>query len=122
MKHKKKNRILGRERSQRLSLLRGLTHDLLLYGSLTTTKPKALELRRYFEPLVTTARRGLTRHTRRHLQKFLRAAEDMGRLEKVAKTHQNRPGGYVRITRLPIKREDNAPMARIDILTSEVAE
>jgi large subunit ribosomal protein L17 len=121
MKHGKKNRILSRARSQRLSLLRGLTSDLLKHGSITTTMPKAKELRRYFEPLVTTARQGLTRHTRRTLEKSLRAPADMERLHSIAKLHATRPGGYVRITRLPTKRQDDATMARVDILSEDVS-
>ena len=116
MKHRTNSRILNRERSERLSLLRGLTSDLLKYGSLVTTVPKAKELRRYFEPLVTKARAGVNRHTYIVLAKHLRAPEDLERLAEVAKTHANRPGGYVRISKLPTKRQDNAPMARIDIL------
>jgi len=120
MKHGKKNRILHRERSQRLSLLRGLSSDLLKHGSITTTLPKAKELRRYFEPLVTTARRGLDRHTRRTLEGSLRAPEDMERLHAVAKLHLTRPGGYLRITRLPTKRQDDATLARVDIVSGDV--
>ena len=121
MKHGKKNRILSRARSQRLSLLRGLASDLLEHGSITTTLPKAKELRRYFEPLVTTARAGLSRHTRQTLEKSLRRAEDMERLHAVAQRHMNRPGGYLRITRLPTKRQDDATLARVDILPGEVS-
>ncbi len=122
MKHRTKGRILHRERSQRLSLLRGLTSDLLLHGSITTTLPKAKELRRYFEPLVTAARRGMTRHNRLVLAKSLRAPQDMKRLHEVAKIHATRPGGYLRITRLPIKRQDDATLARVDILPSDTVQ
>lgn len=121
MKHRQKNRILGRARSQRLSLLRGLTSDLLKHHSLITTTAKAKELRRFFEPLVTTARQDLTRHVRSNLEKSLRAPEDMERLAKVARVHAKRPGGYVRITRLPTKRQDDAELSRIDILDSDVS-
>jgi large subunit ribosomal protein L17 len=120
MKHRTKGRILNRERSARLSLLRGLTSDLLKHGSIITTEPKAKELRRYFEPLVTKARAGLTRQSMRTLSKHLRAPEDMGRLTAVAALHAKRPGGYVRITKLPIKRQDDASMARIDIIAEDV--
>jgi len=121
MKHRTKGRILHRERSQRLSLLRGLTSDLLHYGTITTTLPKAKELRRYFEPLVTAARKGMNRHNRVMLSQSLRAPEDMERLHEVAKLHATRPGGYLRITRLPTKRQDDATMARVDIMPGEVA-
>lgn len=119
MKHRTKNRILGRERSQRLSLMRSLASDLLKHGTITTTRPKAQELRRYFEPLVTRARKGLTRHNRRNLIGQLREDEDMGRLENVAKMNPTRPGGYVRITKLPTKRQDDALMVRVDILSED---
>lgn len=122
MKHKSKQRILGRTRPQRLSLLRGLSSDLLKHGSLVTTTAKAKELRTYFEPLVTKTRGGLSRATRANLAKFLRHPEDMDRLAEVAKAHMTRPGGYLRITRLPIKRQDDAQMSRIDILDGDVVE
>lgn len=116
MKHRKKSRILGRERSQRLSLWRGLTHDLLVHRSLVTTGARAKELRRYFEPLVTQAKRGLTLETRRQLRRAVREAGDVQLLEAVAKNQGSRPGGYLRLTRLPARPADNARMIRVKII------
>ncbi len=122
MKHRTKGRILHRERSARLSLLRGLSSDLLLHGSITTTLPKAKELRRYFEPLITAARGEVTRHSYHKLAGSLRAPKDVKRLHEVAKLHATRPGGYLRITRLPTKRQDDATLARVDILPGNVTQ
>lgn len=120
MKHRKKNKILSRNRSQRRSLVRGLTSDLLRHGSIVTTRPKAQELRRYFEPLLTRARADVTLQTRRYLRGQLRAPADVDHLVRAAQIHLHRPGGYLRITRLPTKRRDDATMVRVDILGEDV--
>lgn len=116
MKHRKKSRIIGRERSQRLSLWRGLTHDLLVHRSLVTTGARAKELRRYFEPLVTKAKQSLTLEARRQLGRAVRETSDVRLLEALAKNQGSRPGGYLRLTHLPARPADNARMVRVKII------
>ena len=121
MKHKHKNRILGRTNNHRKALLRSLASSLLKHGSITTTQAKGKELRRYFEPLVTAAKRELTLHARRQLLSELLHDEDLATLLDVAKDNQSRPGGYLRLTRLPQYRHDAAEMVRVDILRETTA-
>lgn len=116
MRHKKNNRILGRNANQRLHLMQGLTGSLLEHGSIVTTEAKAKELRKHFEPLVTMAKQELTLANRRRLISSLMHKADLGALVEVAKKQAKRPGGYLRITKLPVTRTDAAHMARIDIL------
>jgi len=93
-----------------------LTSSLLEHKSLVTTEPKAKEFRRHFEPLVTHAKSELTLANRRYLLARLLHKKDLPLLLDVAKEHAKRPGGYLRITKLPITRADAARMARIDIV------
>jgi len=96
--------------------MQGLTGSLLEHGSIVTTEAKAKELRKHFEPLVTMAKQELTLATRRRLISSLMHKADLGALVEVAKKQAKRPGGYLRITKLPITRTDAAHMARIDIV------
>lgn len=116
MRHKHGNRILGRTADKRRHLFQSLTSSLLLHGSITTTEAKAKELRRFFEPMVTKAKRGEMLPIRRALLADLLHKTDLPRLYAVAKVNQTRPGGYLRLTKLPTKRMDDARMVRIDIM------
>ena len=116
MRKKKNNRILGRSSNQRLHLMRNLTSSILEHGSIVTSEAKAKEFRRHFEPLVTKARLELTLQNRRSLIASLMHIKELELLLEVAKKNSKRPGGYLRITKLPITRTDAAHMAKIDIL------
>ena len=116
MKHKRANRTLGRTANHREQLFKQLIGDLLQHGSLVTTMAKAKELQRQVEPLITTAKAELTLARRRQLLAKLHTADDVTRLTAIAKTHTTRPGGYTRISPLPVTRHDAAPTARVDII------
>lgn len=116
MKHRYNHRVLGRTATERHRLLQGLSSSLLRHGSVTTTAARAKELRRFFEPLVTHARQELTLHRRRRLLQKLLTKHDLPRLLEIALAQKGRPGGYLRITRLPCIRHDAASMVRIDIV------
>lgn len=119
MKHKHGNRILSRSAAQRGALFKGLTSDLLMHGSLVTTSAKAKELRRHFEPLVTRAKTASTLHQRRVLRSRLGHARDLASLLRIGQTLKTRPGGYLRLTRLPRERQDGALRVRVDIIDYE---
>jgi len=119
MKHRIAKRTLGRTANHRRALLRNLSSELLRHGSLVTTAPKARELRRYLEPLITEARRELSLARRRYLLSRLSASDDLDQLLEVAKAHRERPGGYLRLTRLPRTRHDAAEEMRVDILEGQ---
>ena len=116
MRKKVNNRILGRSADERLHLMRLLTSSLLEHGAITTSEAKAKELRRHFEPLVTRAKQELTLANRRLLLAELAHKTELQSLLEVAKKNEKRPGGYLRITKLPVTRSDAAHMAHIEIL------
>ncbi len=116
MKHKHSHRTLGRSADQRRKLLQGLSASLLEHRSVVTTAARAKELRRFFEPLVTEAKREVTLHRRRQLLRKLRRKGDLLLLLDMAKMHRDRPGGYLRITRLPTGRGDAAALVRVDMV------
>lgn len=114
MKHKQAHRILGRTVNHRTQLLRQLSRDLLRHGFLVTTEAKAKELRRYFEPLVTEARRNLTLPRRRRLLARLGSREHLEMLREAAQ-QTGRTGGYLRLVKLASRRSDGAGQVRVDM-------
>lgn len=99
-----------------------MTSSLLEHGSIVTTRARALELRRHFEPLVTLAKSELTLHRRRQLLAQLRGKRDLERLLTVAQQFQQRPGGYLRVTKLLTSRHDQAEMAQIALVETKTEE
>lgn len=116
MRKKNSKRILGRTSDRRDHLMKSLTSSLLEHGSIVTIEAKAKELRRHLEPLITRARGEVTLATRRRLISSLMHKQDLPSLLEVAKRNEKRPGGYLRITKVPSKRADAASMAKIEIL------
>lgn len=116
MRKKNNNRILGRAAHHRKGLLKNLTDSLLVHGSIITTEARGKELRSHFEPLVTAAKRELTLANRRKLLASLRTSDALKRLLAVAHEHKDRPGGYLRLTKLPHRSGDGASTVRVDII------
>ena len=116
MKHRHGNRILSRTAEQRKHLLQNLASALFTHGSIVTSEAKAKELRRFVEPLITDAKKELTVHRRRELLRKLGSPSDLTGLQKAAQQNSTRPGGYLRLTKLPVRRSDSAHEVRIDIL------
>ena len=116
MKHKKKGRTLGRTATKRKQLFTNMTTSLLEHGSIVTTEAKSKELRSFVEPLITEAKGELTLHRRRRLLSKLGKQDDLMSLVSVAKEHAKRPGGYLRLTKMPGVRGDGAAMVRIEII------
>lgn len=96
--------------------MKSLTSSLLEHGAIVTSEGKAKELRRHFEPLVTRAKEELSLANRRRLISSLMHKRELPELLEVAKKHAKRPGGYFRITKLPVSRADASRMARIEIV------
>ena len=114
--NKLRHRILSRPAHHRRMLMRNLTSSLLKSRSIVTTEAKGKELRKHIEPLITSAKGELTLAKRRQLLKHLLHKEDLPALLEVAKANATRPGGYLRLTKLPITRTDAAKEVRVDIL------
>ena len=116
MRHAKQKFTLGRERNQRLALLRALAESIVLHGSIETTLAKAKALRMVIEPLITKAKRG-TLADRRNVIKVLYTDKALKKLfTEIAPRYQTRPGGYTRITKLGHRVLDQGAKARIEFV------
>lgn len=123
-RHGYKGRKLGREKDQRLALMRSLSVALIEHGSIETTLPKAKELRPGFEKLVSKAKIG-DLHNRRQLVSALNSVTAAHKMVDQIAPAMKRTSGYLRIEKTAFRRGDNAPMARIsfvDSINTEVAE
>lgn len=116
MKHKHGNRILGRTAPVRKQLLINLSRSLLERGSIVTTEAKGKELRKFFEPLMTKARRKETLAGYRRMLSVLQSKKHVELLTEAAAKTGKRPGGYLRLTKLPISRNDSAKEVRVDFV------
>lgn len=115
-RHGYKGRKFGRERDQRRALLKGLATSLIEHGAITTTLPKAKELRPHVESLITKAKKG-DLHNRRQVIAALSTLEAAYKLvDEIAPQLTERDGGYLRITRTSLRVGDNAQMARISFV------
>jgi large subunit ribosomal protein L17 len=111
-------RLGGSPSHQRL-ILANLATSLFTYGKITTTEAKAKRLRPYAERLITKAKRG-DLHNRREIQKVIRDKEIVHRLlTEIGPLFAAREGGYTRITKTLPRKGDNAPMAVIELITSQ---
>ena len=117
MRHGDKNRKLGREKGQRVALLRSLARSLVLHEGITTTTAKAKALRPYVERLITMSKKG-TIASRRLIGSRLGGAPDVVRklYETLAPRYEKRIGGYTRITRLGKTGKRAADTSRIELL------
>jgi len=122
MRHKKAGRRLGRNSPHRKAMFRNMAASLLRHETIRTTLPKAKELRRVVEPLITMAREdGVAR--RRLAYDRLRDKEVVGKLFKdLGPRFRNRPGGYLRILKLGPRAGDSAPMAIVQLVESPSGE
>jgi large subunit ribosomal protein L17 len=116
MRHRKSGRKLGRNSSHRKAMFRNLAASLLRHETVRTTLPKAKELRRVVEPLITLAKEDGA--SRRRLA-FDRLRDDVavGRLfGELGPRFKSRPGGYLRILKIGYRAGDSAPMAIVQLL------
>lgn len=114
-RHGYKGRKLGRERDQRIALIRSLSVALIEHGSIETTLPKAKELRPGFEKLVSKAKKG-DLHNRRQVVQALASVPSAHKLVDEIAPAITRTSGYLRIERTRLRRGDNAQMARISFV------
>lgn len=114
-RHGYKGRKLGRERDQRLALMRSLSVALVEHGSIETTLPKAKELRPGFEKLVSKAKKG-DLHNRRQLVSALNSVPAAHKMVDQIAPAMQRTSGFLRIEKTALRRGDNAQMARISFV------
>lgn len=114
MRHRKAGRHLGRDSAHRKALYRNLVTDLLRYERITTTDAKAREIRPIAEKMITLGRRG-DLHARRQALSYIYDRYVVEKVfEDIAPRMADRPGGYLRITRLEPRKGDGAKMAVIE--------
>jgi large subunit ribosomal protein L17 len=121
MRHGQGLRKLGRTTSHRLAMLRNMTVSLLRHEEITTTLPKAKELRRVVEPMITLGKKATLANRRLAFDRL----RDRGIVEKLfgdlGPRFAKRNGGYLRILKMGFRNGDNAPMALVT-LTEQAAE
>lgn len=117
MRHGVSGRNLSRTTSHRLAMFRNMVTSLLQHERIYTTVPKAKELRRFADRMITLGKRG-DLHARRQAMAFVREKGVVHKLfEEIALRYQNRPGGYTRIVKMGYRRGDAAPMCLIELVT-----
>lgn len=116
MRHCVSGRKLSRATDHRLALLRNQVTDLLRYGKLNTTEPKAKEVRPLVEKMITLGKQG-TLHARRQALAFVTDENVVSKLfADIAPKYANRPGGYTRLVKLGPRLGDGAEMARLELV------
>ncbi len=116
MRHRLSNRKLNRTSSHRLAMLRNMTNSLLRHEVIRTTLPKAKELRRVAEPLITLGKAPSLANRRLAFSR-LRDREMVTKLfNELGPRYQYRHGGYLRILKFGFRQGDNAPMALVELL------
>lgn len=120
MNHRKSGRKFGRNSSHRKAMFRNMAVSMIMHEVIRTTLPKAKELRRVIEPLITLAKVDSVANRR---LAFARLRDDaaVGKLFTViAPKNAERPGGYLRILKHGFRAGDNAPMAIVELVEREV--
>ena len=116
MRHRLSNRKLNRTSSHRLALLRNLANALLKEEVIKTTLPKAKELRRVAEPLITLGKRPSLANRRLAFDRTRDRDIVVKLFDVLGPRYANRNGGYLRILKCGFRQGDNAPMAYVELL------
>src|SRR5579872_4459626 len=127
MRHRVAHRKLGRVTEHRIAMLRNQATALLRHEHLTTTVPRAKELRPFVERLITIAKRGVAAGAngqaltaRRLVMKDVQDREVVTKLfDTLAPRFESRPGGYTRLLRLGFRKGDAAEIAQVELIGSE---
>ena len=116
MRHRHGLRKLNRTSSHRLAMLRNMTVSLLKHELIKTTLPKAKELRRVAEPIITLGKNPTLANKRLAFNR-LRDRDIVGKLfDELGPRYKARHGGYLRILKFGFRQGDNAPMALVELL------
>lgn len=115
-RHGYKGRKFGRERDQRRALLKGLATNLVDHGSIETTLPKAKELVRYIEKLITKAKKGDLASRRQVIAGLTTQSAAFKLVDEVAPQLSGRSSGHVRVKRTRVRKGDGAEMASISFV------
>ncbi len=116
MRHRQSGRKLKRNAAQRRSLLANQAKSLIEHERITTTVPKAKELRRYLEPLITRAKEATVHRKRLAFAKLQSRRAVVKLFDELGPRYRERPGGYTRILRAGHRKGDSAPLAVIELV------
>lgn len=120
MRHRKSGRHLGRTSSHRQAMFRNMAVSLLEHEVIKTTLPKAKELRRVAEPLITLSKQDSVANRRLAFSRT-RSKAIVGKLfGELGPRYSERPGGYLRIMKAGFRAGDNAPMAYVELVDRPV--
>lgn len=116
MRHRKSGRKLNRNSSHRKAMFANMTNSLIEHELIKTTLPKAKELRRYIEPLITISKQDNVAKRRQVFDK-IRSKASVGKLfTDLGPRYKERAGGYTRVIKCGFRAGDNAPMAIIELV------
>ncbi len=116
MRHRKSGRQLNRNSSHRKAMFRNMACSLIEHEVIRTTVPKAKELRRVAEPLITLAKSDSVANRRLAFSR-MRSKAAVGKLfSEIGPRYQERPGGYTRILKCGFRAGDAAPMAFVELV------
>jgi len=121
MRHKLGGRKLQRTSSHRRALLRNMSAALIKHEQITTTLPKARELRPYLEKLITLAKRGGLSNRRLAHARLLDEAQLTKLFDVLAARYADRNGGYTRVIKAGIRASDAAPIAVIELVDRDTS-
>jgi large subunit ribosomal protein L17 len=116
MRHRHGGRKLSRTSSHRIAMFRNMAAALIKHEQITTTLPKAKELRPYVEKLITLAKRGGLSNRRLAHARMLDDAQLVKLFDVIAERYKDRNGGYTRIVKAGFRAADAAPMAIIELV------
>ena len=121
MRHRHGQRKLNRTSSHRVAMLRNMTNSLFTHEAIRTTLPKAKELRRVAEPLITLGKEPTLAHRRLAFDRLRDRAVVTKLFNELGPRYKARPGGYLRILKFGFRQGDNAPMALVELVDRPAA-
>lgn len=119
MRHRKSGKQLGRNSSHREAMFRNMASSLFQHEVIRTTLPKAKELRRVAEPLVTLAKEDSVANRRVAFARLRDEAAVARLFNDLGPRYRARPGGYLRILKIGYRSGDKAPMALVELVDRE---
>ncbi|CAC9605446.1 LSU ribosomal protein L17p [uncultured Gammaproteobacteria bacterium] len=116
MRHRKSGRQLNRNSSHRKAMFKNMANSLFEHETIRTTLPKAKELRRVVEPLITKAKTDSVANRRNAFSKLRDDAMVAKLFTQLGPFYKERPGGYIRILKAGFRTGDKAPMAIVQLV------
>ena len=116
MRHRKSGRHLGRTSSHRKAMFRNMASSLVTHEIIKTTLPKAKELRRVVEPLITMSKQDSVARRRLAFSRLQDRAVVTKLFNELGPRYKERPGGYLRIMKCGFRHGDSAPMAYVELV------